>query len=110
MARTHLLLHPGECIRTPRILRLSYRDERWRGQNLLRRLILAHDRPRCQGKPLVAPITWGTWGGTCADMHLDYIRKIIEHKLPVDYYRVDAGWYGRSGEGTKDLTASNHKP
>ena len=101
MARTHLTLHPGESIRTPRILRLNYEGDRWRGQNLLRRFILTHHRPRCNCQPLVAPITWGTWGGTPADVHLDTIQKIIEHKLPIDYYWIDAGWYGVSGMGTK---------
>jgi len=94
MARTRLLLHPGEAIRTPRMLVLFYEQDRWRGQNLLRQLILAHYRPKRDGQPLLAPITWGTWGGSRADVHLDYIQKIIEHQLPVDYYWMDAEWYG----------------
>ena len=95
MARTHLLLHPGETIRSPRMLVLTYRGDRWRGQNLLRQFILAHHRPQLDGKPLVAPITWGNWGGTSAKVHLDNIQKIIHAKLPVDYYWIDAEWYGK---------------
>jgi alpha-galactosidase len=94
MMRTHLLLHPGETIRSPRILLLCYRGDRWRGQNLLRQFVLAHHRPRPNGKPLVAPITWGNWGGTNAAVHLDNIHKIIENKLPIEYYWIDAEWYG----------------
>ena len=98
MTKTHLRLHPGEKIRSPRILMLTYRGDRWRGQNLLRRFILAHHRPKLNGEPLVAPITWGNWGGTSAEVHLDNIQKIIDARLPVDYYWIDAGWYGRDGK------------
>lgn len=97
MARTHLVLHPGETIRTPRMLLLFYSPDRWRGQNLLRQFILKHHRPKLNGKPMVAPITWGNWGGTSAEVHLDNIRNIIKYKLPIDYYWIDAGWYGKLG-------------
>lgn len=103
MARTHLLLHPGEEIRTPKIMLLFYGGDRWRGQNLLRRFILAHHRPSVKGKPLLAPITWGVFGTTSASVHLHNIQKIIEHNLPVDYYWVDAGWYGKSGNWAADV-------
>ncbi len=97
MTKTHLLLHPGETIRSPRMLLLCYRGDRWRGQNLLRQFILAHHRPQLKGRPLVAPITWGNWGGTTAEVHLDNIQKIVDHRLPIEYYWIDAGWYGRGG-------------
>jgi alpha-galactosidase len=95
MAHTHLRLHPGETIRSPRILVLCYRGDRWRGHNLLRQFILAHHRPRPNGKPLVAPVTCGNWGATPAKVHLDNIRQIIEHRLPIDYYWIDAEWFGQ---------------
>ncbi len=97
MAKTHLRLHPGETIRSPRILLLPYDGDRWHGQNLLRRFILVHHRPQLGGQPLVAPITWGNWGGTSAEVHLDNIRQIVDHNLPIDYYWIDAGWYGAAG-------------
>ncbi len=97
MARTHLVLHPGEQIRTPRLLVLCYLGDRWRGQNLLRQFLLAHHRPQRDGKPLVAPITCGNWGGTRAAVHLDNIRQIIQHDLPIEYYWIDAEWFGQSG-------------
>jgi alpha-galactosidase len=97
MAKTHLILRPGESIRTPRMLLLAYNGDRWRGQNLLRRFILTHRRPQVDGKPQVAPITWGNWGGTSAEVHLDNIRQIVAQQLPIDYYWIDAGWYGRDG-------------
>lgn len=95
MRKTSLVLRPGEEIRTPRILTLFYRGDRWRGQNLLRRFILAHHRPLKNGKPLIAPITYGNWGGTHADVHLSNIQDLIRERVPVDYYWIDAGWYGK---------------
>jgi len=97
LARTRLALQPGEAIRTPRMLLLFYEGDRWRGQNLLRQFILAHHRPRVAGQPLVAPITCGNWGGTRAEVHLDNIQQIIQEKLPIDYYWIDAEWYGQPG-------------
>ena len=95
--RTHLVLRPGESIRTPRLLLLFYQGDRWQGQNLFRQFILAHHRPTVNSRPLVAPITCGNWGGTPAEVHLDNIRLINEQRLPIDYYWIDAEWFGRGG-------------
>ena len=107
MSRTHLVLHPGEEIRTPSMLALFYKGDRWRGQNLLRRFILAHHRPLKQGEPLMAPITYGNWGGTHADVHLSNIQNIIRERLPMDYYWIDAGWYGRPEPEPLETWAAN---
>ena len=97
MDLTHLVLHPGETIRTPHMLFLFYEGDAVRGQNLLRQFILAHHRPDRDGQPLVAPITCGNWGGTSAEVHLDNIRKIQDENLPVEYYWIDAEWFGTGG-------------
>lgn len=94
MARTHLLLHPGEEIRTPLMLVLFWQGERIRGNNLLRRFILAHHRPRVGGKPVNAPLVNPNWGSTSAADHLENIRQIIAHDLPMEYYWIDAEWFG----------------
>jgi len=99
LARTHLVLRPGEEIRTPRMLLLFYQGDRWRGQNLFRQFVLAHHRPQQNGQPLVAPITCGNWGGTRAEVHLDNIRQIIAQNLQLKYYWIDAEWFGQSGAG-----------
>lgn len=95
MDRTHLSLLPGETIRTPKIMLLFYQGDRWQGQNLLRQFVLAHHRPKRDGQPLVAPITCGNWGGTRAEVHMDNIQKFIKHDLPIEYYWIDAEWYGQ---------------
>lgn len=96
MALTHLVLHPGEEIRTPRILMLFWLGQEQRGHNLLRRFILAHHRPEVAGKPISAPICAPHWGGTSAAKHLENIRQIVAHDLPIEYYWIDAEWFGVS--------------
>src|ERR1035437_5242259 len=118
LARTHLRLLPSETIRTPRILLLFYQGDRWRGQNLLRQFILAHHRPLRGGQPLVAPVTSGNCGGTSAEVHLDNIRQFIQHQLPIEYYWIDAEWYGHGDwaanvgnwRGKPDLSPAGLKP
>lgn len=118
LARTHLVLYPGEKIRTPRILLLFYEGDRWRGQNLLRQFLLTHHRPSPSGRPLIAPVTCGNWGGTRAEIHLDNIQQIIRHELPIDYYWIDAEWFGHGGwpvnvgnwEVKKELYPAGFKP
>jgi alpha-galactosidase len=118
MALTHLKLHPGEEIRTPRILMLFWQGERTRGHNLLRQFILAHHRPVANGKPLQTPMTNHNWGGTPASDHLENIRQIIAHDLPMDYYWIDAEWFGKgpwwknvgNWEAKKDLYPLGLKP
>ena len=94
MALTHLRLHPGEEIRTPRIAVLLYQGERMRGQNLLRGFILAHHRPTVNGKAFDMPMFNGNWGGTRAEDHLKNIQAIANYDLPFDYYWIDAEWFG----------------
>ncbi len=94
MALTHLTLHPGEAIRTPRILLLFYQGDWMRGQNLLRRFLLDHHRPTANGKPIDMPAFNGNWGGTRAADHLANIQAIIDHVLPFEYYWIDAEWFG----------------
>jgi alpha-galactosidase len=56
MTHTHLRLHPGEKIRTPRILLLAWEgDDMETGNNLLRQLLLARYLPRLQGELILPP-------------------------------------------------------
>ena len=95
MALTHLRLHPGEEIRTPRVALLFYRGDWLRGQNLWRRFVLAHHRPRVNGTPLLPPVFNGNWGGTPAAQHLENIDAIVAHDLPLQFYWIDAEWFGQ---------------
>jgi alpha-galactosidase len=95
MALTHLTLHADEEIRTPRILMLFWQGKPVRGQNLLRRFLLTHHRPEAGGKPVQVPITNHNWGGTPASDHLENVRQIAAHDLPIEYYWIDAEWFGK---------------
>ena len=94
LARTHLVLYPGEEIRTPRILLLFWDGDRRRGHNLLRRHLATYHLPRPGGHPAEAPICCLTWGGMKTENHLKLIQFIRDHGLKYDYYWIDAGWFG----------------
>ncbi|OHB85913.1 MAG: hypothetical protein A2V98_14585 [Planctomycetes bacterium RBG_16_64_12] len=96
MALTHLKLRPGEEIRTPRILAIFWQGDRMRGNNLLRRFLLAHHRPAPGNKPLILPALVGSWGGSAAADHLKTVQRIIEHQWPIELYWIDAEWFGHA--------------
>ncbi|HEY5912615.1 MAG TPA: alpha-galactosidase [Verrucomicrobiae bacterium] len=106
-ALTRLRLKPGERIRTPRVALLFYEGDWVRGQNLWRRFVLEHHRPAVNGKPLDLPLFNGNWGGTSAEHHLANIRAIARHDLPVEFYWIDAEWFG---EGPWYVNPGNWQP
>jgi alpha-galactosidase len=95
MAKTRLVLHPSEEIRTPRMLALFWQGEPVRGNNLLRRFLLTHHRPRPGGRPIVLPVLLTGWGGSPASDHLKVIQRIIKRRLPIELYWIDAEWFGK---------------
>ncbi len=57
MQSLHVKLHPGESIRSPRIMQVFWQgDDPFRGYNLFRQAMLAHVVPRRDGSPVVPPI------------------------------------------------------
>jgi len=94
MAQTNLKLHPGEEIRTPRMLALFWQGEPVRGNNLLRRFILAHHRPCPGGKPLVMPVFNVMGGGQTAATHQRFIEQVVKYNLPIELYWIEAEWNG----------------
>ena len=105
MKRTHLLLHPGEEIRTPRIVLMSWAGTDWQeSQNRWRRLLFAHYTPQESGKPMRGPILFGSWGSEPISSKIAYVNWVHDHHIPVELYAVDAGWYGDSFGGEFDPT------
>jgi len=94
MERTHLILHPGEEIRTPRILLLFWDGDRIRAHNIWRRLLLQHYTPWRGGQLLQPPFCDGVWGAQTEASHLEKIRWLKESRIPTECYWIDAGWYG----------------
>jgi hypothetical protein len=93
------MLHPGESIRTPRMLLLSWQgNDRMRGHNQWRQLLLAHYLPRHQGKLQMPPIAsmnhlWADGGGPKMNetSSLAWIGKLAE--IGGEVFWMDAGWY-----------------
>jgi alpha-galactosidase len=93
-----LTLHPGESMRTPRILLVSWQgDDQTRGHNLFRRLLMAHYLPRRNGEIAIAPTAslgwWSFGGGDAYDEanQLAWIGKLA--KTGLECYWMDAGWF-----------------
>ncbi len=107
MQRTHLLLHPGEEIRTPRIVLMPWSGGDWNdAQNRWRRLVLAHYTPQKDGKPSQGPVLYGTWGSEPITDKLNMIAWLHSHDIPINVYGVDAGWYGPVGASQGDITSA----
>ena len=99
MEHTRLKLRPGEEIRTPRILMLSWEGDRMAGHNQFRKLVLAHYSPQAQGKPVQLPFSANSWAlHNCGsevsqDNQIDLIRQYKAKQIPLECYWLDAGWY-----------------
>ncbi|MGL4649247.1 MAG: alpha-galactosidase, partial [Caldilineaceae bacterium] len=94
MERTHLRLHPGEEIRTPRIVLLFWEGDRDEAHNTWRRFILEHYTPRPTGELLRPPFCDGVWGARTAQSHVEKIHWLHDERIPTECYWIDAGWYG----------------
>ena len=99
---THLVLRPGEEIRTPRIVMQFWQGDRIRAHNLWRRWMLAHNLPKPGGKPL-AP-QFAVCNGnhfhnllTNAADELMFTERYLREGIAVDYWWQDAGWYPNRG-------------
>jgi len=98
MEKTHLLLHPGEKIRSPRILLMDWQDDIVLAHNQFRRLMLDFYTPKINGKPVSLPVDlqtfdryrkkpdWGTEAG-----QLNAVK--VAHEMGFDTYWLDATWY-----------------
>jgi alpha-galactosidase len=106
MKATHLLLHPGEEIRTPRIVLLPWAKEDWTdAQNDWRRMVYAHYTPQVNGQALRGPIDTGAWGGGPVAEKIAFVKWMGQNKIPVSLYGIDAGWFGHSIGSEQDPTS-----
>jgi alpha-galactosidase len=99
MEKTHLVLRPGEEVRTPSILVLFWQGEPMRGHNLLRQFILHHNAPRKDGTIVQAPLACATWGGQLSSVQVEEIERASAAGLPFELFWVDAGWFGDGARG-----------
>ena len=98
MDTTHLILHPGEEIRTPRMVILHWEGDRIRAHNLWRRFLLEHYTPQPGGKMVKVPLCDSSWGELTANEQIGKIDWWKEHNLPMECFWIDAGWNGLKGE------------
>jgi alpha-galactosidase len=94
MDRTHLKLHPGEEIRTPRIALLFWQGDRIGAHSAWRRFLLAHHTPRPNGQLLQAPVCFSVWGENHAANQIAKAKWLKDHDIPIDCFWIDAGWHG----------------
>ncbi len=98
MDKTRLLLHPGEKIRTPRILLMPWKGDRTAAHNRWRRLLLFHYVPRLDGRPVRLPVAVQTYdrynarpGWATEKGQIEYAR--FAHEIGVDTVWLDAAWF-----------------
>ena len=109
MELTHLKLHSGESIRTPKILAYFWEGELESAQNDFRQFLLAHYTPHLNGEPVTLPISANSWfihgsgNGVTEENQLEFINRYTEKNLRLDSYWIDAGWYGGIGNWAWDV-------
>ena len=88
----HFLLHPGEEVRSLRMLALFWQGDAIHGHNLWRQLLLKHYSPTPGGKPLVAPLCHANWGWWTTEQQIARLSWWKQHDLPMEVYWMDIGW------------------
>ncbi len=101
---THFKLHPGESIRTPRLLLVEWHGPDWiTGQNELRRVLIAHYLPRVKGNIPFPPVAHTNAYALIFD---DIAKKTGKNPLQVlpTLRQMDLG--GKGGRGFADPGAA----
>lgn len=95
---THLVLAPGEEIRTPLAVMQFYEGDWIRSQNLWRRWMVDHNLPRPGGKllpPSLMMCTSDAYPGMKSDAagEIAYAKAYLDAGVGLQYWWIDAGWY-----------------
>jgi len=101
MTESHLILHPGEKIRTPSVLMLFWKGKPLHGHNMLRQLLHRKYVPELKGspqKPLVSVNACFTYHGRGGFLHQATEKEILQLvkpfiKIGAELFIIDAGWY-----------------
>ena len=103
MEEVHIALHPGEEIRSPRVLLIPWTDDRTSGQNQLRRYLYRR-APALNGEP-PQPALFCNVGivepdGAAFGAGYSYEELAgLAGRLGADHLVVDAGWYAVPTDG-----------
>jgi alpha-galactosidase len=110
MELTHLRLHPGEAIRTPRIMLLRWSGDRIDSHNTYRRLLLTHYLPKLDGRPVPLAVSAQTFNrtggkGYWASEPGQLAATKVNRDLGCDTLWFDAGWFeGNFPDGVGNWT------
>ncbi len=102
---THLILQPGEQIRSPLIALVFWKGKDFvTAQNLWRRWMWAHNVPRTADGKLPSPSLFGNtslwFNEMCESKDKDqmfFLDRYKEERVQLDYWWMDAGWYPCKG-------------
>ncbi len=92
---TEFRLLPGERIRTSSILIMPYTGDAAEAHNRWRRLMREQFCPLGkERRPTEAPFSAQIWGGMPSSMMIERAETLKKYGIPVEYFWIDAGWYG----------------
>ena len=106
----HAKLHPGEGIRSPRIL-LTFWDgeDSLRGHNLFRQFMLSYGIPKIDGKHLVPPIA-ASFSGLNDYTESNQVDVAPKYgNVGIEAQWIDAGWVYRKGGRTAQERGSQNR-
>ena len=101
LRESHFILHPGEKVRTPRMLLLFWEGKRLHGHNMLRQILHKRYVPPLRDKiqePLVSVNVCFTHHGHGGFLHQATEKEVLALvqpfiKIGVELFIIDAGWY-----------------
>ncbi len=104
--RCHMVIRPGETMRTPRLTLLASDGDEERSRNVWRRWYFAHVLPRRNGRPLgpiCCALTFEAEGmaehtGASEKNQLEAIDGYLARGFRPDLWWIDAGWYPCGGD------------
>lgn len=99
--RSHMVIHPGETMRTPRATFIASAGDETRSVNMWRRWYLTHILPRENGQPLPPKCCMHVFGaegkpeftGASQSNQLAGIADYLKNGVRPDIWWIDAGWY-----------------
>lgn len=98
MEKTHLVLHPGERIRGPRILLMPWKGDPVSAQQRFRRLLMFQYMPKQNGRPAKLPLAaqwfdrYRTLPGFATEAGQLAAAKVA-HEFGCDTFWIDALWF-----------------
>lgn len=101
MQDLHTILHPGESVRTPRVLQLFWEGgDQYRAYNLFRHTMLAHIVPRIGGEVVLPPIA--QMSTSYYELNDSNEQNVLSHLdstkgLGFEVFWLDAYWTGPNG-------------